>query len=305
MKNILFYKFKKLENLETLKEDLLAKAKNLNLLGKILIAEEGVNGCVSGEDEKIEEFKTYITHNSIFGPIEFKEGDTDRHTFRKMFVRIRKEIITFKQDMNFDKKAEYIEPKELKELLDKGEEIILVDARNNYESRIGKFKDAVAPNITVFSELPEILSKMPELKNKKIVTYCTGGIRCEKSATWMVQNGFKDVKQLHGGIIRYGKECGNSYWEGKCFVFDRRGAVDIDPTKQSEHITQCEQCAIPCSDYHNCANVECDKRVILCEECYKMLEYCCNKACRGTVRLNPSLSMPDKEPKAQQVCLLN
>ena len=256
MKNILFYKFIELKNLEELRESLLEKAKMLDLKGKILIAEEGVNGCVSGEDEAIQKFQVFLTQRKVFGPIEFKTGATNKHNFKKMFVRIRKEIITFKQDIDLNNGAPYIEPKELKEALDSGEEIILLDARNIYESKIGKFKNAVAPNILLFTQLPRALEKMPELKEKRIVTYCTGGIRCEKSSAWMIENGFTNVQQLHGGIIRYGDECGNAHWEGKCFVFDRRGAIDIDPKNQNEPITQCELCAIPTSDYHNCAKHE-------------------------------------------------
>jgi len=288
MKNILFYKYVELENLPELKEKLLSRARELGLLGKILIASEGINGCVSGENENIDAYTFFLSRIKGFEDIEYKEADTPQHTFKKVFVRIRKEIVTLKQDTNLKNKAAYIEPQEFKELLEK-EEVILVDARNNYESKIGRFKNAICPDIEVFSEWPQAVKDLEEMKNKTIVTYCTGGIRCEKASAYMVEQGFKNVRQLHGGIIRYGQEVGDDHWEGKCFVFDRRGAVNIDPKKQSHDISQCEQCAIPSSNYHNCVNVDCDRMSILCEECVEVLEGCCDKNCRGKTRVNPAL----------------
>jgi UPF0176 protein len=304
MKNILFYKFVELKELEMLKEQMLTKAKELGLLGKILIAAEGVNGCVSGSDEDIELYQKWLQEETPIGTIEFKVGATSDHTFKKMFVRIRDEIITFKQELDLKKKAPYIEPQEFKELLDSEEEVILLDARNDYESKIGKFEGAIAPNIKLFTQLPEEIDKLEEFKDKLIVTYCTGGIRCEKSSTYMVQQGFTNVKQLHGGIIRYGAECGDAHWEGKCFVFDRRGAINIDPEKQTEDITQCELCSIPTSEYHNCALSSCDKYFICCNECLETLEGCCSKECRGKIRSNPDLKaetfLDEKRPTQMQ-----
>jgi UPF0176 protein len=278
MKNILFYKFIAIENLEKLQHKLQEV--------KILIAHEGINGCVSGADEEIMQFQDLVQKE--LGSIEFKEGIVSEHTFKKMFVRIRSEIITFKQDIRIEETASYIEPQELKEALDKGEEIILLDARNNYESAIGKFKDAIAPDIDIFSDLPAALRAMPELKEKRIVTYCTGGIRCEKSSAWMRQNGFKNVKQLHGGIIRYGEECGNTHWEGKCFVFDRRGAIDIDPTQKSAPITTCILCNSLAGTYHNCANCDCDKLFVCCDDCVQKNDSCCSTGCKEIIIALPA-----------------
>jgi UPF0176 protein len=285
MKNILFYKFLSLTDLPTLQQDIQALCTNLK--GKILLADEGINGCVSGTDEDIDHLTTELQRK--LGAIEFKEGEASTHTFKKMFVRIKKEIITFKQPVDMEKTAAYIEPHELKAALDNEEEIILLDARNNYESRIGKFDGAITPDIVLFSELPMILERMPHLKEKRIVTYCTGGIRCEKSSAWMRENGFTNVQQLHGGIIRYGLECGNAHWEGKCFVFDRRGTINIDPSAQSAPISNCELCSMPCSEYHNCAKNVCDKYFLCCEACLVTFQSCCSEACKDEVTRDPAL----------------
>ena len=118
-----------------------------------------------------------------------------------------------------------------------------------------------------------------------MITYCTGGIRCEKASAFLIENGFNNVFQLHGGILSYGNECGNTHWEGKCFVFDTRGAVDIDPNSQSEPITQCVLCNLPNADLHNCALTTCDKFFTACEDCFKVLKECCSKRCRGEINI--------------------
>ncbi|MDD9952868.1 MAG: rhodanese-related sulfurtransferase [Candidatus Woesearchaeota archaeon] len=283
MKNILYYKYTELANLEVLKEELIKKGTELGLLGKILIAEEGINGCVSGTDEDINAFKAWLTAKKEFADMAFKEGKTEDHTFKRFKVKIRKEIVSLREESTaLHDKADYIEPAELKTLLDNNEEVILVDARNNYESTIGKFANAITPDIEFFSQWPDAVKKLQAFKEKPIVTYCTGGIRCEKASAYMKEQGFTNVKQLHGGIIRYGEACGDAHWEGKCFVFDSRGAIDIDPSKESEHITQCTMCNLPCSKYHNCALVDCDKMFIACEKCTNTLEHCCSKLCRGS-----------------------
>ncbi len=122
---------------------------------------------------------------------------------------------------------------------------------------------------------------LEKFKNRKIVTYCTGGIRCEKASAYMKEMGFESVYQLHGGILTYGKECGNAFWEGKCFVFDERIAIDIDPHAVSEPITHCVLCRLPSASYHNCAHTKCDEYFIACEKCYAELEGCCSKNCRN------------------------
>ena len=282
MKNILFYKYVDIKDTGKLKEDILSLARKLNLLGTILIAEEGINGCVSGSYKEIRNFKKMLKDCSPFKDIEFKEGDAQTHTFKKLIVRIKNEIVASKFKVTLKNRADYIEPKKLKELLDKKEEIILIDARNDYEHKIGKFKNAVTLPISTFRQLSSQIKRLKPLKNKKIVTYCTGGIRCEKASALLKENEFNNVMQLHGGIINYGKEAGNAHWEGKCFVFDTRGAIEIDPNSRSEPISQCVLCSLPCSDLHNCHLETCDKFFVACKDCMKILNDCCSKRCRNT-----------------------
>lgn len=284
MKNILFYKYASVKEPLNLRIALFELCRSLNLKGTILVADEGINGCLTGNEKDIDFFKKKLRSNPLFSDIEFKEGLTSGHNFRRLSVRAREEIVTSKFMVDISGAAPYVEPMELKKMLDKNEEVVLLDARNDYEHNIGKFRNALTLPIETFRQLPEKITQLNGLKDKKIITYCTGGVRYEKASALLKENGFDKVYQLHGGIINYGKEVGNSHWEGKCFVFDTRGAVDIDPSRQSEPITQCGICRIPCADYYNCSNTECDRRFIACKDCLSAMESCCSKRCRNTLR---------------------
>ncbi|MDA1196904.1 MAG: rhodanese-related sulfurtransferase [Nanoarchaeota archaeon] len=283
MINLLYYLYTDIGDTKQFMQDQEELCKKLNILGRILIADEGINGNLTGKKSSIEAYKKALKKDKRFKGIEFKEGTTNNHNFKKLTIRLRKEIVTseFGKKGDVKNKADYIEPKQLKKLLDSKEEVILVDARNDYEAEIGKFKNAVILPIKTFREFPEAVNNIKNLKEKKIITYCTGGIRCEKASAYMKSTGFKNVQQLHGGIIKYGKECSTAHWEGKCFVFDNRGAVEIDPKKQTEPITQCATCHIPIDKYYNCANVACDKRFIACNACLHQQENCCSKNCKN------------------------
>jgi len=273
MKNILFYKYVKLNNLRQFKVNHLNLCKSLNLKGKVLIAKEGINGCLSGNEKDIKKYINKMHKDKRFSDVHFKESNTKNYDFKRMIVKVRKEIITTpfgKVKFNTD----YIEPIQLKNMLDNHEDFILLDARNNFETKLGKFKKAITLNIDHFQEFPYAVKNLN--KNKRIVTYCTGGIRCEKASSFLKQQGY-DVLQLHGGIINYGLTAGNAHWQGDCFVFDRRGAIKV--TGELINNTQCNLCFIPTKGLNKCVN--CDKEFIACSDCIKILNNCCSKFCRN------------------------
>jgi UPF0176 protein len=281
MRNLLYYKYVEIADPAEFQKQHMQLMLDLGLKGKVLVAHEGINGCITGTEEATEQYKAALWSDARFADMEFKEGLTSEHGFKKTIVRVRSEIVTSKTTVNLHNKAPYIEPSELKTLLENNEEVILLDARNNYESAIGKFKNALTPDIPVFREFNEYVDTLEHLKDKPIVTYCTGGIRCEKASAVLKEKGFSNVRQLHGGIIRYGEEVGNEHWEGKCFVFDTRGAINIDPAKQSEPIAKCHVCNVPADKYYNCRLVTCDKRFIACAACEEKLERHCSKNCKN------------------------
>ena len=236
MQNILFYEFAKLDPV-IYQDRLLEICHSLQLKGTILLAEEGINGCLSGVEASTILFMDYLKGCEPFKNIVFKITPAEGHTFKKLKIQVKPEIIKLGTKVDLSQRGGYVEPDELKELLDTGK-AVMVDMRNRYEADVGKFKDAIIAPIDVFNELPHKLAELDAIKKaqeagKVIVTYCTGGIRCEKATALLNANGF-EVKQLHGGIIEYGKVHGNAHWEGQCFVFDSRVALDLDPERPNE-----------------------------------------------------------------------
>ena len=291
MKNILFYKYVELESLNKLKRTCKALCEELGLQGTVLIALEGINGCLTGDDDKIQKFKEALTSDKRFSDMEFKEADTNEHGFKKVKIKIKPEIVTSNFGVDVKDRAEYIEPNELREMFEKDEDFVMVDMRNNYESEVGVFDKTIALDIDNFREAPKAMHQLADVpKDKKVVAYCTGGVRCEKGSALLKKQGFKNVRHLHGGILRYGKEIGNKFWNGKCFVFDDRVVVDIDPNSKADPISKCVLCKVPNDHYENCKSVKCDKRFLSCEKCFDVLNGCCSKKCRNEVLQGKVLS---------------
>ena len=280
MKNIhiiLFYKFTPIEDPEEFSKQHLKCCNEMGLLGKVLVAREGINGSLSGSKDQIESYKDYLKSLHQFSDVSFKKELSTFHPFKKMVVRVKKEIIRMDHDLDLEKTGKYITPKELIDLYNSEEEFIVLDTRNNYESEVGKFKGAITPDIDSFRDFPKALEALKDKKNKKIITYCTGGIRCEKATAYMVQQGFKDVYQLKDGILNFCKQYPNTLWEGKCFVFDQRLLSHVDP--DSKIISNCSVCEDKSDRYVNCKYPDCDDLIVLCERCGEQLDECCCQEC--------------------------
>jgi len=280
MKNIhiiLFYKFTPIEDPEEFSKQHLKYCKQMGLLGKVLVAKEGINGSLSGSKDQIESYKDYLKLLQHFSDVSFKKELSTFHPFKKMVVRVKKEIIRMDHDLDLDKTGKYITPKELIELYSGDEQFIVLDTRNNYESEVGRFKGAITLDIDSFRDFPKALEALKDKKNKKIITYCTGGIRCEKATAYMVAQGFEDVYQLKDGILNFCKEYPNTLWEGKCFVFDQRLLSHVDP--DSKIISNCSVCEDKSDRYVNCKYPDCDDLIVLCEKCGDRLNECCSEEC--------------------------
>ena len=275
---ILFYKYVLIESPQTFRAEHLTVCNEIGLKGRILVAKEGINGSVSGTQEQTEQYKSFICSDSRFADIIFKEETGISNPFKKMAVKVKKEIVNFGVDVNLNNTGEHITPKEFLDIYNLHDDVLIVDVRNEYESHVGKFKGATTLHIQTFREFPQkALEILGEKKDKKIVMYCTGGIRCEKASAYLKENGFKDVSQLNGGILTFGKEFPDSVWEGKCFVFDKRMTSSVN--KEERPITNCELCDVPCDLYKNCANTNCDKYCIVCISCEQKLGGCCSQTC--------------------------
>lgn len=247
--NISAYKFITLTNLETLRSQLKEACLKLGLKGTILLSPEGINVTLAGLRPSIEAIVLYFENTSLFKNMPFKESLSDHQPFNRMLVRLKKEIIAFGvNEINpQDYTSPHLSPSVLREWLETGQEVVLLDTRNEYEIKLGTFKNAINPHIDTFRDFPEAVKKLdPSLKKKPIVTFCTGGIRCEKAAPYLEKAGFKEVYQIDGGILKYFEECGGAFWEGDCFVFDHR--VAINPSLQPTEARLCFRCRSPLTE---------------------------------------------------------
>jgi UPF0176 protein len=244
--NLAAYRFVELAGLKELREELIALCKGVGLKGTILLSEEGVNLFVAGPEGAVSKVMGRLREIPGLEDFEGKLSESDDQPFRRMLVRIKKEIISFG--------IEGVEPgkrtspkltaKELKQWLDEGRKITLLDTRNDYEVKLGTFKGAVVPDIRTFREFPKAVRELPEeLKDETVVMFCTGGIRCEKAGPFMEMEGFKNIYQLDGGILKYFEECGGDHYDGECFVFDQR--VGVDPALQETDTAVCYACQAP------------------------------------------------------------
>jgi len=282
---LLYYKFVRIENPEAFAAEHLEFCKENGLKGRILIAGEGINGTVSGTVEATQAYMDHMHADPRFADMWFKIDEADHHAFRKIFVRHRPELVNFslgEEDVNpNDLTGQYLSPKEFYEAL-QDEDVIVLDGRNAYEYDIGHFRGAIRPEVDSTREFPEWIRKnLSSYKDKKIITYCTGGIRCEKLTGFLLKEGFQDVAQLHGGIVSYGKdpEVKGQLWDGKCYVFDERISVPINQVEDTV-IGTCHHCGTPEDRYVNCANPLCHTQHVCCEACEAAYRRSCSDECR-------------------------
>ncbi|WP_395735825.1 sulfurtransferase [Prosthecobacter sp.] len=269
--NISCYQFADLSGLKDLRARLLERCRHLGLKGTILLSTEGINMFVAGARENVDALVDELRCIPGLEALKPKYSESLEQPFRRMLVRIKKEIIAF--GVEGIEPAKYtsprLEPKVLKQWLDEGRPVILYDTRNDYEVKLGTFKGAVVAGVDSFREFPEAVRKLPpEMKKAEIVSFCTGGIRCEKAAPFMEREGFEHVWQLEGGILKYFEECGSAHYEGECFVFDQR--VGVDPGLHETASSQCFACQTPLT-----SEEQADPRYVehvSCPYCFKTSE---------------------------------
>ncbi len=285
MKNLIaisFYKYVSLRKVKSFRNEHQEFCNKLGVKGKVLVSKEGINGAVSGTKEQITKYKKKLKSYREFNNITFKDTAAASHPFKKTIVRIRPEIVTNKFNADIKYAGTYITPKQLKLMYDNSEDFVIVDARNDYEWKIGKFKNAITLPMDVFRDFQHSIKMLKKFKNKKIIMYCTGGVRCEKASALLRQKGFMDVNQLKDGIIKFIEKYPDSYFEGRCFVFDDR--LSIPSGKNTKDISLCEKCHIPCGEYKNCKNKKCDRLYLMCDSCTKQQNYTCSKTCKSTAK---------------------
>lgn len=244
--NIAGYKFITIPDRNNLREPFKDKCDSLELKGTILLSHEGINIFVAGLESNIITFRNWVIEDERFNDISFKESTSDSQPFNRMNVRLKNEIISVGLP-NFDRidsEDGRIFPNELHQRLSNNEDIVLLDTRNTYETRLGSFHNSIELGIKTFRAFPEAVANMDDsFKNKQIVMFCTGGVRCEKASVIMRDAGFTNIRQLEGGILGYFQEVGGDHWDGECFVFDKRVALKPDLTETGT--TVCFACREP------------------------------------------------------------
>jgi UPF0176 protein len=284
---LLYYCYSRIEDAEQFASNHLQFCKSLNLVGRIIVADEGLNGTVSGTVESCKIYMDTLHADPRFSKIDFKIDDVEEPSFIKMHCRYKAEIVhSGLRDpgiINPEKKTGiHLEPADFVKMKD-DQDVVIVDVRSNYEHSIGRFKNAVTFDIENFRDFPAMINELAQYKDKKIVTYCTGGIKCEKASALLLHEGFENVYQLHGGIIKYGKEAGGEDFEGKCYVFDNRVAVDVN-TVNPVVISTCRNCGAHTSKMINCANPECNEHFTQCDACGEKLDGACSEICQAHPR---------------------
>ena len=275
-KIILYYKFAPVADPEAVRLWQRALCEKLNLKGRVLISPHGINGTLGGD---IVGLKAYVKETKEFPAFKgtvFKWSDGSSNDFPKLAVKVRKEIVTFgvPGEIKVDENGivgggKHLKPEQVHQLVkERGEDVVFFDGRNAYEAKIGKFKDALVTDVEHTRDFVKELEspKYNDIKDKPVVTYCTGGIRCEVLSTLMKNRGFKEVYQMDGGIVKYGEKYGDDgLWEGSLYVFDGRMATKF--SENSKDIGDCTHCGDKTSNFENCANKACNKLVLLCDAC--------------------------------------
>lgn len=244
--NIAGYKFVTILDRDNLRQPFKHKCDSLELKGTILLSHEGINIFVAGLESNIVQFRDWVIEDERFNDISFKESTSDSQPFNRMNVRLKSEIISVGLP-NFDRidsEDGRIFPNELHQRLSNNEDIVLLDTRNTYETRLGSFHNSIELDIKTFRAFPEAVANMDDsFKDKQIVMFCTGGVRCEKASVIMRDAGFTNIRQLEGGVLGYFQEIGGDHWDGECFVFDKRVALKPDLTETGT--TVCFACREP------------------------------------------------------------
>lgn len=260
----------------------------LGLTGRILIGTEGINGNVGGTWQAIEAYKNYMNEHPLFGGIDFKEDAGGAEFFPRMRIVERKEIVTLgisPEELSVKDTGTHLSPQETHELLSKKpEDLVILDTRNTYETRIGTFKDAIIPPIASFRELPKYIDdNLETFKDKTVLMFCTGGVRCERATAYLNKKGVaKEVAQINGGIVRYTEAYPDGFFRGKNYVFDARVAVKVN----DDILSTCDFCPTACNDYTNCVNSMCNKHFIVCQNCSDKFDNCCGAQCQELVATN-------------------
>ena len=284
---LLFYRYVSIADPEACLIEHRSVCEKLDLLGRIIVGREGINGTVSGTWANTNAYMEHMRADPLTSDMEFKIDPEEGHVFPRLSIKVRDEIVTLgiPEGKGINPNAlsgERLSPREFYEAMQE-DGVIIIDGRNRYETEMGHFKGALCPDIDHFRDFPDwMASHAEELRGKRILTYCTGGIRCEKLSGLLIKEGFDEVYQLDGGIVTYGKnpEVRGRDFEGLCYVFDQRVAVEVNHTESKKIISHCRRCGKEEPNYRNCQWPDCNEQIFLCSDCGTRYGQFCDDDCR-------------------------
>lgn len=281
---LLYYKLVTIKNPESEIEKHREVCTALNLTGRVLIGKDGINGTVGGSAESVEMYRAYMNQHKLYSDIDFKQSVSDIPPFPRLRIKAREEIITTeaRDEFNLCRRGNHVSRDTFHEWLVNDEDMVILDMRNDYEWEVGRFVNSVRPPMKYFRDLKDSMEFYDQFKGKKIVMFCTGGIRCEPASAYFIEKGFdaKDIFQLEGGIVKYAEKYGDEgYYEGKCFVFDERIVVPVDTTENAKVVGKCHYCEGLNDTYRNCAYRSCNLLFLACDSCNEEHQNTCSDEC--------------------------
>lgn len=290
---LLYYKYTTIHNPEKMRDEQRALCEKLGLTGRIIVAKEGINGTVEGLTENTQKYIDAMSKKRNFKTMHWKRSEGTGTAFPKLSVKVRDEIVSLhlskKQDVDPRKTTGiHLTPEKLRTWYEKGEKFTVIDMRNDYEHKVGAFAGSICPPMKNFRDLPKVLPKLKKFASDKVLTVCTGGVRCEKASGYLKKNGFKNVYQLDGGIVSYMEKYPGLDFKGSLYVFDGRVTMAFDPkTGSREIIGICEKCKVSTENYEDCGNDFCHKQMLVCSDCVVKSggRAYCSKKCQMKARV--------------------
>lgn len=282
---LLYYKYIAIQYPKQIQKWLTTLCTKLELTGRIIIAHEGINGTVGGTSTATEQFKKEFLSHPLFAGADMKESAGSAADFPRLSIKVRTEVVALGVDpekLTTENTGTHLSPDQTHEIIEKKKDLVILDARNNYESRIGKFEGAITPDLKSFRDFPEYIDKhLKDFKDKEVLMYCTGGIRCERATAYLAEKKVaKNIYQIDGGICRYVEKHPDGFFRGKNYVFDNRIALPVN----DDVLAECDLCQAPSDNYTNCVNLMCNKHFIACDECRTKYEYACSTECHSLVK---------------------
>ncbi len=286
---IAFYLFEPIANPQAEIAAHKAFLRDKDVKSRIYISEEGINAQLSASEEAGAAYMEWLRNREPFQNVDFKIQNHHEHAFPRQTIKYRKQLVALDCKVDLSKRGQHVSPKRWKEMLESGDDHLLIDVRNSYEGKVGHFEGADLPPCDRFREFHDYMEDLKakvDPKKTPVMMYCTGGIRCEVFSSLMKEHGFDEVYQLEGGVLKYAQEVGDAHWLGKLFVFDDRLTVPLQENSNSV-IGECHHCKTSSESYYNCANMDCNELFLCCPDCVQKFDGCCQETCQEAPRRRP------------------